>query len=175
MRRRAKAPVIWGREAVWYTLHTIFAVLVLAVVVIGFWVAHTDPDATNPKMLATLLAFLVPMVVGFAVAKFRQDRTARYIWISAVLLFSIVCVWVLDLPHGERPLRALPGDGKALPHLLRHQPRLRSDGWRRAAGRHLDAALDDWLRHRGALRTRQLAANFHSGLVLDQVVDVVQQ
>ena len=42
-----------GREAVWYTLHTIFAVLVLAVVVIGFWVAHTDPDATSPKVLAT--------------------------------------------------------------------------------------------------------------------------
>ena len=43
------------------------------------------------------------MVAGFviAVAKVRQDKTAKYIWISAVLLFSIVCVWVLDLPTGN--------------------------------------------------------------------------
>jgi hypothetical protein len=90
-----------GREALWYTLHTIFALLVLAVIVLAFWVAHTDPDATNPKILATFLAFLVPMVVGFIVMRIRPDKTAKYIWISAVLLFSIVCVWVLDLPTGN--------------------------------------------------------------------------
>jgi len=90
-----------GREALWFTLHTIFAVLVLAVMVIAFWIAHTDPDAINPKILATVLAFFIPMVVGFIVMRIRPDNTAKYIWISAMLLFSIVCVWVLDLPTGN--------------------------------------------------------------------------
>jgi len=90
-----------GREALWFTLHTIFATLVLAIIVIAFWVAHTDPEATNPKLLATVLAFFVPMVVGFILARIRGDKTAAYIWISAILFFSIVCVWVLDLPTGN--------------------------------------------------------------------------
>ena len=90
-----------GREALWFTLHTIFAVLVLAVMVIAFWIAHTDPDAINPKWVATILAFFIPMIVGFALMRARPDNTAKYIWISAMLLFSIVCVWVLDLPTGN--------------------------------------------------------------------------
>lgn len=90
-----------GKEAVWFTLHSLFAVLVLLVILVAFWVAHTDPDSTNPKILATALAFLLPLAAGFLINHIRQDRTARYVWISAVLLFSIVCVWVLDLPTGN--------------------------------------------------------------------------
>ncbi len=90
-----------GREAVWFVLHTIFAVLVLICILIAFAIAHTDPDAVNPKILATFLAFLIPMLVGFVVARVRQDKTAKYIWISALLVFAVVCVWVLDLPTGN--------------------------------------------------------------------------
>ena len=90
-----------GREALWFMLHTIFAVLVLIGILIAFAIAHTDPDAYGPKILATVLAFLLPLVVGFFVARVRQDKTAKYVWISALLLFSIVCVWVLDLPTGN--------------------------------------------------------------------------
>ena len=90
-----------GREALWFTLHTIFAMLVLAAIVIAFWIARTDSDAINPKILATFLAFFIPMIVGFVVMRIRPDNTAKYVWISAMLLFSIVCVWVLDLPTGN--------------------------------------------------------------------------
>ena len=89
-----------GREAMWFTLHTLLAVLVLAGILIGFAIAHTDADAYSPKILATALAFLLPLIVGFFVARVRQDKTAKYVWISGVLLLSIVCVWVLDLPTG---------------------------------------------------------------------------
>ncbi len=90
-----------GKEAVWFTLHTLFAVLVLLAMLIAFWIAHTDPDSANPKILATALAFLLPLIAGFIINRVRQDNTARYVWISAVLIFSIVCVWVLDLPTGN--------------------------------------------------------------------------
>jgi hypothetical protein len=90
-----------SREALWYTIHTILAVVVLAVVMFCIWLTHPDIDQNNPKIVCTFLAFLVPMVVGFVMAKARNDGVARYVWISGVLTFSIVCVWVLDLPTGN--------------------------------------------------------------------------
>ena len=89
-----------GQEALWFALHTTFAVLVLLAVVFGIYLTHPDPDAANPKILGTVLGFLVPMIIGFAIAKARHDRIAKYIWISGMLLFAVVCVWVLDLPTG---------------------------------------------------------------------------
>ncbi len=89
-----------GHDALWYTLHTLFAVIVLLAVVFGIYLTHPDPDAPFPKVLGTALGLLVPMIVGFIIAKSRQDLIAKYIWISGLLVFSIVCVWVLDLPTG---------------------------------------------------------------------------
>ncbi len=92
-----------GREALWYGIHTLLAVLILLLVVLAFWAAHIDPDSPNPKYLCTALALLVPMIGGFAIVKVKQDQTseiARYVWISGLLFFSLVCVWVLDLPTG---------------------------------------------------------------------------
>ena len=89
-----------GQDALWFTLHTLFAVVVLLLVVFGIYLTHPDPDASGPKVLGTALGFLVPMIVGFVIAKTRRDLIAKYIWISGLLIFSIVCVWVLDLPTG---------------------------------------------------------------------------
>ena len=89
------------REALWYSIHTLLAVLVLALVVFGISLGHPDIDQNNPKILGTFLALIVPMIFGFFIAKSRQDRTAKYIWISGLLTFSVVCVWVLDLPTGN--------------------------------------------------------------------------
>ena len=90
-----------GREALWYAIHTALAVVVLLVVVLAFWAAHVDAEAISPKLWCTLCALLVPMAAGFFIAKARGDQTAQYIWISGLLTFAIVCVWVLDLPTGN--------------------------------------------------------------------------
>ncbi len=89
-----------GKEALWFAIHTIAAVLILLVVVIAFWLAQPDPEAANPKILCTVFAFLVPLIGGYIIMKVRPDETARYVWISGLLFFSLVCVWVLDLPTG---------------------------------------------------------------------------
>ena len=90
-----------GKEAMWFFFHTFLAVFVLLAVVFAIYLTKPDPDANGPKLVGTVLAFLVPALVGLFVAKARQDRTARYVWISGLLFFSIVCVWVLDLPTGN--------------------------------------------------------------------------
>lgn len=90
-----------GREAFWFLTHTFIAVTVLAIAIGGMTLTHPDPEAVAPKQIATGLAFLVPMVGGFIIARIQQNEIARYVWISGLLLFSVVCVWVLDLPTGN--------------------------------------------------------------------------
>ena len=62
---------------------------------------HPDPESITPKLAGTVLAFVVPMVGGFVIARGQNDSIARHTWISGLLLFSVVCVWVLDLPTGN--------------------------------------------------------------------------
>jgi hypothetical protein len=90
-----------GGEALWFFAHTVFAVVILAAVVGIVASFHPDPDALDPKYLGTALAFLVPLIGGFIIARVQQNTIARYVWISGLLLFSVVCVWVLDLPTGN--------------------------------------------------------------------------
>ncbi len=89
------------REAFRYAAHTVAAVLVLAVLLGVVSLFHPNPEADGPKVLCSYLSFLVPLAVAFAIARYRPDNTAQYVWISGVLTFAIVCVWVLDLPTGN--------------------------------------------------------------------------
>jgi hypothetical protein len=90
-----------GSEAFWFLTHTILAVILLVGMLAAVWMTHPDPDATTPKLIGTALAFLVPMIGGFIVAKMQQNEIARYTWISGLLFFSVICVRVLDLPTGN--------------------------------------------------------------------------
>ncbi len=93
-----------GWDALWFGIHTCAAVLVLFLVWAVMTLSHPDAASQSPKILATALAFLAPMVAGFFVARTgpREERNqvAPYIWISALLFFAAVCVWVIDLPTG---------------------------------------------------------------------------
>jgi hypothetical protein len=90
-----------GSEAFWFLSHTILAVILLVGMLAAVWMTHPDPDSTTPKLIGTALAFLVPMIGGFIVAKMQQNEIARYTWISGLLFFSVICVRVLDLPTGN--------------------------------------------------------------------------
>jgi tellurite resistance protein TehA-like permease len=89
------------REAAWFVLYTVIAMLVLIALMAIFWFIHPNPDSAAPKILFTLLALLVPMLVGFGIARIRPDSVAGYIWISALLFFLVVSVYTLDLPTGN--------------------------------------------------------------------------
>jgi hypothetical protein len=100
-RSRDKSIGDLGREAFWFLTHTLLA-LVLLVFVLGVMsLNHPDPDSAAPKLLGTFLAFLVPLFGGLIVTHIQQNNIARYVWISGLVIFSIACVWVLDLPTGN--------------------------------------------------------------------------
>jgi len=90
-----------GREAAWFLTHTFIALLMLGAVIVGMTMNHPDPESLNPKLLATALAFVVPMVGGFLITRRSQNDIASYVWISGLVVFAVVCVWVLDLPTGN--------------------------------------------------------------------------
>jgi hypothetical protein len=89
-----------GREAAWFLTHTLIALLLLAIVIGVISLNHPDPDSSAPKQLATVLALLVPMVGSFLLARIHHNNVAGYVWLSGLAIFSVVCVWVLDLPTG---------------------------------------------------------------------------
>ena len=88
-------------EACWFITHTTIAFLMLVAVLGVMSLNHPDPDSSAPKMLATVLALLAPMAGGFLFARKHRSNIASYVWISGLVIFSIVCVWVLDLPTGN--------------------------------------------------------------------------
>jgi hypothetical protein len=90
-----------GNEALWFTLHSLIAIGIMIVTILIMGLFHPDPDAAAPKELGTLLVFLVPTISGFIIAKVQGNDIARYVWITGVLLFSAICVWVIDLPTGN--------------------------------------------------------------------------
>lgn len=90
-----------GREALWFLTHTLVAVVLLAIVIGVMSLDNPDPDSPTPKLLATVLAFFVPMIGGFLLARIHQNNVAAYTWISGLVFFSIICVQVLDLPTGN--------------------------------------------------------------------------
>ncbi len=98
---QGKSAGLLGHEALWFFLHTLFALgtLVAMIVLIGLF--NPDPNGTTPKLLGTLLAFVLPLMVGYTVANRQGDEIATYVWISGLLIFAVACVWVIDLPTGN--------------------------------------------------------------------------
>jgi len=89
-----------GWEAVSFALHTLAAVLILAAVVFVIYLSGASIESDEPKIITTVLAMIVPMAGGLLIARAKHDPVAGYVWIAGLLTFSIVCVWVLDLPTG---------------------------------------------------------------------------
>jgi hypothetical protein len=51
--------------------------------------------------MGTVLALLFPMVGGFLLARIHHNNVAGHVWISGLVLFSIVCVWLIGMPTGR--------------------------------------------------------------------------
>jgi hypothetical protein len=88
-----------GVEALWFTSHTLLAVLILMVVVGLMFAAHAS-NSESSKIVGIVLAFLIPMIGGFIIARIQGNHVARYVWVAGLLFFAAACVWVLDLPTG---------------------------------------------------------------------------
>jgi hypothetical protein len=92
-----KSPGELVAEALWFFGHTLISLAVYVGMVAAIYFAK---PASFSMLLATVLSLLVPGIAGFIVSLIWPNTIARYIWIFGVIYFSIVCVYVLDLPTG---------------------------------------------------------------------------
>jgi hypothetical protein len=89
-----------GREALWFALHSLIAVAILFLLTSAMTMFHPDASAAGSMLFTTLLAFILPAAVGFAIAFKTGNLVARYVWVSGLLIFAAACVQVIDLPTG---------------------------------------------------------------------------
>jgi hypothetical protein len=87
-------------EAAWFAIHTALAICALFIAIGLFSLTGPSMDDSTPKIIGTVLAFFAPLFAGAIIAWRQQNDVACYVWISGLLIFAIVCVWVLDLPTG---------------------------------------------------------------------------
>ena len=98
---QGKSAGLLGHEALWFFLHTLFALFTLVVMIVIIGLFGPDANASGPKLFGTFFAFVLPLIVGYLVAKRQGDEIATYVWISGLLIFAVACVWVIDLPTGN--------------------------------------------------------------------------
>jgi len=94
-----KSPGELVAEAFWFFAHTFISLAVYAALVIAIQMVR--PESFS-QLLATVMAFTVPAIAGYIIALIWPNEIARYVWIFGLIWFSIVCVYVLDLPTGPR-------------------------------------------------------------------------
>lgn len=91
-----KSPGELAAEAFWFFVHTIISIVIYAALL---WALYYLPTL-HSMLLGTVLALVVPGIAGFILAMIWPNEMARYVWIFGIIYFSIVCVYVLDLPTG---------------------------------------------------------------------------
>lgn len=85
------------QQAAVFLLHTVVALAAWAVVMVGGF-ALNQPE--TPQFFILLASFLLPLVVGVAVNRFRQDQLAPTVWLIGLIWFLVLALQVLDMPTG---------------------------------------------------------------------------
>lgn len=90
-----------GKEALWFLFHSAIALTTMVVTILAMSALIHSQGEAGPIELGTVLVCLVPFLVGYIIVKASGNEIAQYVWITGLLLFAAVCVWVLDLPTGN--------------------------------------------------------------------------
>ena len=93
-----KSPGELASEAVWFFGHTIISLVVYVALLAGLY--YLPNPSLHSMLLVTVLAFAVPGIAGYILSLIWPNEIARYIWIFGLIYFSVICVYVLDLPTG---------------------------------------------------------------------------
>ena len=84
-------------QAAVFLLHMVVALAAWAVVMACGFVLN-QPE--TPQFFIFLACFLLPLIVGVAVNRFRQDQLAPTVWLIGLIWFLVLALRVLDMPTG---------------------------------------------------------------------------
>ncbi len=87
----------FARQALSFLAHTAIALVSWAgLMAIGY--VLNPPDV--PQLAILGLSLVVPLAVGFAVTRVRQDEMATVVWLLGLIWILIIALWILDMPTG---------------------------------------------------------------------------
>jgi hypothetical protein len=100
-RTRAKKIYLTGtqmfKQAVWFFLHSLFSLMAWVTMMAG--VTLTRPESV-PAGVTLTLSFGFPLIAGFSLVKIRKSDVATLTWLTGLVWFMIVGLWILDMPTG---------------------------------------------------------------------------
>ena len=90
-------------DLLWFCLHSLAAEALLAATILAISLFGPDPDSMAPRLIATLLAFIVPLAAAALLARLcglrnPRIRPARYCWVAGLLLLTSAAVWLSGTP-----------------------------------------------------------------------------
>jgi energy-coupling factor transporter transmembrane protein EcfT len=92
-----KDPSTLSNQAIWFFAHTALALgSWLLLMLVGYVV---NPPGVS-QLVILLLSLCVPLLVGFAFARVRQDEMAKSVWLIGLIWMLIISLWILDMPTG---------------------------------------------------------------------------
>jgi hypothetical protein len=84
-------------QAMWFFAHLGMALgSWLALMMLGY---AFNPTGV-PQFVILLLSIFVPLVVGYAFTRVRQDSMAGLVWLIGLVWLLIISLWVLDMATG---------------------------------------------------------------------------
>jgi hypothetical protein len=88
---------LFTQQAISFFLHIVLALGTwFALMLLGY--ALNPPGVS--QFLILLVSFLIPLVVGNLVTRFRQDEMAPLVWLIGLIWILIISLWILDMPTG---------------------------------------------------------------------------
>lgn len=86
-----------SHQAITFSLHTFFAIGAwIAMIMVGYAINPTYV----PQWIVLILSILVPLFAGNVIVKFKPDEMATQVWLAGLILFLMICLWILDMPTG---------------------------------------------------------------------------
>jgi hypothetical protein len=82
-------------QALAFFMHTALALISWVVLML---IGYALNPSNVPQLVILLLSLGVPLGVGFAVNRFRQDEMATVVWLVGLIWLLIIALWIVDMP-----------------------------------------------------------------------------
>ena len=84
-------------QAFSFFLHCLFALAAWGVMMLAGYAIN---PSSVPQITVLILSALVPLIVGYIIARTRPTEMAPHIWLAGLIWLLVMALWITDLPTG---------------------------------------------------------------------------
>ncbi|MFT4111915.1 hypothetical protein [Silvibacterium sp.] len=95
-------------QFMWFVFHSLFGLIAWGAMMGIVTLFHPE---SMPAAFTLVLSLAIPLAAGFFVVRIRSSNVATLTWLAGLVWFTIVGLWILDMPTGpDACYRCGPGD-----------------------------------------------------------------